>query len=138
MLLMCRDSPDVNDLRSRTITLFFTHLQGPSPEVIQVAKRGLQIVIQHGKMPRGLLQVSLKPILVNLAMHHKLSKPLLVGLAHFLELVANSFNVTLGTSFLKVLHMSIPMIGFATVTFTLCMAHICVLFSLKSRLPGPA
>ena len=57
--------------------------------------RGLQ-VIREQKLPKELLQSSLRPILVNLATFKNLSMPLLQGLARLLELLSNWFNVTLG------------------------------------------
>ena len=60
------------------------------------AQAGLAAVIAHQKMPKALLQASLRPILVNLAYYNKLKLPLLQGLARLLMLLANWFNVTLG------------------------------------------
>ena len=53
-------------------------------------------VIREQKLPKELLQSSLRPILVNLATFKNLSMPLLQGLARLLELLSNWFNVTLG------------------------------------------
>lgn len=63
--------------------------------VIISSKHVLQ-VIQQQRMPKDLLQSSLRPILVNLAHTKSLTMPLLQGLARLLELLANWFNVTLG------------------------------------------
>jgi transformation/transcription domain-associated protein len=53
-------------------------------------------VSSHHKLPKQLLQQSLKPILVNLAYYNKLRLPLLHGLARLLSLLASWFNVALG------------------------------------------
>ena len=53
-------------------------------------------VITQQKLPKELLQSSLRPILVNLANYKNLSMPLLQGLARLLELLSSWFNVTLG------------------------------------------
>jgi transformation/transcription domain-associated protein len=70
------------------------HLNGQ--EVVSVSKKGLSHVINQHKLPKELLQSSLRPVLLNLADHRKLSVPLLKGLARLLELLTNCFNVTLG------------------------------------------
>jgi transformation/transcription domain-associated protein len=58
-------------------------------------------VIQQQKMPKELLQSSLRPILVNLAHYRNLTMPLLQGLARLLELLSNWFNVTLGEKLME-------------------------------------
>ena len=58
-------------------------------------------VIQQQKMPKDLLQSSLRPILVNLAHTRSLTMPLLQGLARLLELLSNWFNVTLGCKLME-------------------------------------
>ncbi|KAL3681984.1 hypothetical protein R1sor_000006 [Riccia sorocarpa] len=84
------------ELRSRIIGMFFKSLTCRTPEIVAVAKEGLRQVIQQQKMPKELLQSSLRPILVNLAHYKNLTMPLLQGLARLLELLSNWFNVTLG------------------------------------------
>lgn len=61
-----------------------------------MSKKGLSHVINQHKLPKELLQSSLRPVLLNLADYRKLSVPLLKGLARLLELLTNCFNVTLG------------------------------------------
>ena len=58
-------------------------------------------VINQQRMPKELLQSSLRPILVNLAHTKNLSMPLLQGLARLLELLSNWFNVALGNKLLE-------------------------------------
>ncbi|KAJ7563398.1 hypothetical protein O6H91_03G108600 [Diphasiastrum complanatum] len=84
------------ELRSRVIAMFFKSLTCRTPEIVAVAKEGLRQVIQQQKLPKELLQSSLRPILVNLAHYKNLTMPLLQGLARLLELLSNWFNVTLG------------------------------------------
>lgn len=88
------------ELRAKIISMFFKSLTCRTPEIVAVAKEGLRQVIQQQKMPKELLQTSLRPILVNLANTKSLSMPLLQGLARLLELLSNWFNVTLGTKLL--------------------------------------
>ncbi|KAK3220283.1 hypothetical protein Dsin_014253 [Dipteronia sinensis] len=69
--------------------------------VVAVAKEGLRQVINQQRMPKELLQNSLRLILVNLAHTKNLIMPLLQGLAGLLELLSNWFNVTLGDKLLE-------------------------------------
>ncbi|KAJ6846377.1 transformation/transcription domain-associated protein-like [Iris pallida] len=80
--------------------MFFKSLTCRTPEIVAVAKDGLRQVIQQLRMPKDLLQRSLRPILVNLAHTKSLTMPLLQGLARLLELLSNWFNVTLGVKLL--------------------------------------
>uniref|UniRef100_A0A7I4F837 Non-specific serine/threonine protein kinase n=1 Tax=Physcomitrium patens TaxID=3218 RepID=A0A7I4F837_PHYPA len=89
------------ELRSRIIAMFFKSLTCRTPEIVAVAKEGLRQVIQQQKMPKELLQSSLRPILVNLAHYKNLTMPLLQGLARLLELLSNWFNVTLGEKLME-------------------------------------
>ncbi|XP_011099839.1 transcription-associated protein 1 isoform X3 [Sesamum indicum] len=90
-----------SDLRAKIISMFFKSLTSRSPEIVAVAKEGLRQVILQQRMPKELLQSSLRPILVNLAHTKNLSMPLLQGLARLLELLSNWFNVTLGGKLLE-------------------------------------
>lgn len=94
--MQVRDNLQLPELRQNIIQLFFKHLTSPDEAVIATAQQGLAHVISNHKMPKGLLQLSLRPILVNLAYHNKLKLPLLKGLARLLQLLASWFNVTLG------------------------------------------
>ncbi|KAH9611581.1 hypothetical protein KSS87_004438 [Heliosperma pusillum] len=89
------------ELRSKVISMFFKSLTCRTPEIVAVAKEGLRQVIQQQRMPKELLQTSLRPILVNLAYTRNLSMPLLQGLARLLELLSTWFNVTLGGKLLE-------------------------------------
>jgi transformation/transcription domain-associated protein len=88
--------PEQTDLRNAVIGVFFKALTLRSKEIVAAAKKGLASVISQHRLPKELLQQSLRPILLNLADHRKLSVPLLQGLARLLELLTNCFNVTLG------------------------------------------
>ncbi|CAI9110926.1 OLC1v1011036C1 [Oldenlandia corymbosa var. corymbosa] len=89
------------ELRAKIISMFFKSLTSRTPEIVAVAKEGLRQVILQQRMPKELLQSSLRPILVNLAHTKNLSMPLLQGLARLLELLSNWFNVTLGGKLLE-------------------------------------
>jgi len=88
------------ELRAKIISMFFKSLTCRTTEIVNVAKEGLRQVVQQQRMPKDLLQSSLRPILVNLANTKSLSMPLLQGLARLLELLSNWFNVTLGAKLL--------------------------------------
>uniref|UniRef100_A0A5B6YTI9 Putative transcription-associated protein 1 n=1 Tax=Davidia involucrata TaxID=16924 RepID=A0A5B6YTI9_DAVIN len=90
-----------SELRAKIISMFFKSLTSRTPEIVAVAKEGLRQVILQQRMPKDLLQSSLRPILVNLAHTKNLSMPLLQGLARLLELLSNWFNVTLGGKLLE-------------------------------------
>ncbi|KAF1875106.1 hypothetical protein Lal_00007722 [Lupinus albus] len=93
-------TPNHSELRAKIISMFFKSLTCRTPEIVAVAKEGLRQVINQ-RMPKELLQSSLRPILVNLAHTKNLSMPLLQGLARLLELLSNWFNVTLGGKLLE-------------------------------------
>ncbi|GAB2260071.1 hypothetical protein Droror1_Dr00010926 [Drosera rotundifolia] len=90
-----------SDLRAKIISMFFKSLTCRTPEIYAVAREGLRQVIQQQRIPKDLLQSSLRPILVNLAHTKNLSMPLLLGLARLLELVSSWFNVALGNKLLE-------------------------------------
>lgn len=77
--------------------MLFKHLTSSDKAAVAHAQEGLAAIIAHQKMPKQLLQTSLRPILVNLAYYNKLRLPLLHGLERLLQLLASWFNVTLGS-----------------------------------------
>ncbi|EFH48728.1 predicted protein, partial [Arabidopsis lyrata subsp. lyrata] len=52
-----------NELRAKIISMFFKSLTCRAPEIVAVAKEGLRQVINQQRMPKELLQSSLRPIL---------------------------------------------------------------------------
>jgi transformation/transcription domain-associated protein len=61
--------------RSRIIAVFFKSLYSKSPEIVDIAFKGLQLILQQQqKLPKNLLQAGLRPILVNLSDHKRKSK----------------------------------------------------------------
>ncbi|KAJ6295721.1 hypothetical protein OIU78_023701 [Salix suchowensis] len=85
-------SQNHSELRAKIISMFFKSLTCRTPEIVAVAKEALRQVINQQRMPKELLQSSLRPILVNLAHTKNLSMPLLQGLARLLELLSSWFN----------------------------------------------
>ncbi|KAM6591803.1 hypothetical protein CsatA_014408 [Cannabis sativa] len=94
-------APNHAELRAKIISMFFKSLTCRTLEIVAVGKEGLRQVINQQRMPKDLLQSSLRPILVNLAHTKNLSMPLLQGLARLLELLSNWFNVALGSKLLE-------------------------------------
>ena len=54
---MCRDSPDLQELRGRIIQVFFKHLTSSNEVAVDMSQEGLAAVIAYQKMPKTLLQV---------------------------------------------------------------------------------
>jgi transformation/transcription domain-associated protein len=98
--MSCSEFQDA-EFRNRIIGVFFKALTLRSKEIVNVAKKGLAHTIAQQKLPKELLQSSLRPVLLNLADYRKLSVPLLQGLSRLLELLTNCFNVTLGEKLLE-------------------------------------
>lgn len=94
-------SPKHQPMKLRTISVYFKLLYSSSPEVVEAAYQGLRAVMQiQGKLPKDLLQNGLKPVLMNLSDHKKLSVASLEGLARLLELLPNYFKVEIGQKLL--------------------------------------
>ncbi|KAJ3211873.1 hypothetical protein HDU67_004198 [Dinochytrium kinnereticum] len=101
--MTCPDftNPRQAPLRARIISVFFKSLYVKSPEIVQVAYKGLQQVLsQQFKLPKELLQAGLRPILVNLSDYKRLTVAGLEGLARLLELLTNYFKVEIGRKLL--------------------------------------
>lgn len=93
--------PELKEFRDRIVGVFFKTLTFRSEEVVEAAKNGLARVNEQQQLAKDLLQTSLRPVLLNLADHRKLTVPLLKGLSRLLELLANCFNITLGEKLLE-------------------------------------
>ena len=95
-----RDPKQHREWKEQVIKIFFRNLLSRNPDINSAAKAGLHAVLLKEKIPKELLQLCLRPILLNLADHRKLSVALLEGLARLLELLSSCFNVTLGEKLL--------------------------------------
>ncbi|GAA5983547.1 hypothetical protein JCM5350_000270 [Sporobolomyces pararoseus] len=88
--------------RIRALSIYFKLLYAKAPEVVDAAYESLAQVMQsQGKLPKDLLQTGLKPVLMNLADHKKLSVASLQGLARLLELLPNYFKVEIGVKLVE-------------------------------------
>ena len=95
-----RDPKTHKEWKESIIRVFFRSLLSRTSAINSAAKHGLRQVIEREKIPKDLLQTCLRPILLNLADHRKLTVALLEGLARLLELLSSCFNVTLGEKLL--------------------------------------
>ena len=87
--------------RMKTLSVYFKLLYAKAPEVVEASYQSLKSVMAtQGKLPKDLLQSGLKPVLMNLADHKKLSVASLHGLARLLELLTNYFKVEIGQKLL--------------------------------------
>jgi transformation/transcription domain-associated protein len=89
------------DARNRIIGVFFKSLSAPAPEVVEAGRKGLSQSIAQHRLPRELLQQSLRPVLLNLADPRRLDIHTLLSLSRLLELLVNCFNVALGEKLLE-------------------------------------
>lgn len=87
--------------RAKIIAVFFKTLYSRSSKVVDAAHLGLKRVLaQNVKLPRDLLQNGLRPILMNLSDHKRLTVAGLEGLARLLELLTFYFKVEIGKKLL--------------------------------------
>ena len=90
-----------SQLRATIIGIFFKYLYWKNQDVINAASKGLRrLVSQNTKLPKELLQAGLKPILMNMADHKRLTVEGLEGLAILLELLNSYFKVEIGKKLL--------------------------------------
>ena len=90
-----------NDVRNRIIGLYFKSLSHPASEIVEAGRKGLAQSIAQHRLPRELLQTSLRPVLVNLSDPRRLDIHTLQSLSRLLELLVNCFNVALGDKLLE-------------------------------------
>lgn len=87
--------------RIRILAVFFKTLCAKSTEIINASHQGLQQVLsQNAKLPKELLQNGLRPMLMNLSDHKKLTVSGLEALARLLELLITYFKVEIGRKLL--------------------------------------
>lgn len=100
----------IGNMKVKIIGIYFKYLSPNFPEIVEVAKKGLSQIVTQQKLPRDLLQASLRPVLLNLAEHKKLDVPSLQSLARLLELLTSCFNLALGEKLLEHLQKSIKLL----------------------------
>ncbi|EPY54227.1 SAGA complex phosphatidylinositol kinase-like protein Tra1 [Schizosaccharomyces cryophilus OY26] len=96
------DHPQHFQTRTKIIAIFFKALYSSQEEIYSVAISALKYVLsQNQKLPKELLQSGLRPILMNLSDHNKLSVNCLEGLSRLLRLLTNYFKVEIGRKLLQ-------------------------------------
>ncbi|CAK9440169.1 uncharacterized protein LODBEIA_P42690 [Lodderomyces beijingensis] len=89
------------EARIRILGVFFKALCNKSTEIINAAHQGLASSLQeNAKIPKELLQNGLRPMLMNLSDHKKLTVSGLEALARLLELLISYFRVEIGRKLL--------------------------------------
>ncbi|CUM64287.1 uncharacterized protein PRCAT00001885001 [Priceomyces carsonii] len=89
------------EARIRILGVFFKALCNRSTEIISAAHLGLKASLQeNAKLPKELLQNGLRPMLMNLSDHKKLTVSGLEALARLLELLISYFRVEIGRKLL--------------------------------------
>ncbi|RLV84171.1 Transcription-associated protein 1 [Meyerozyma sp. JA9] len=89
------------EARIRILGVFFKALCNKSTEIINAAHLGLKASLkENAKLPKELLQNGLRPMLMNLSDHKKLTVSGLEALARLLELLISYFRVEIGRKLL--------------------------------------
>ncbi|KAG7193884.1 uncharacterized protein KQ657_005082 [Scheffersomyces spartinae] len=89
------------EARIRILGVFFKALCNKSTEIINAAHQGLKASLkENAKLPKELLQNGLRPMLMNLSDHKKLTLSGLEALAKLLELLISYFRVEIGKKLL--------------------------------------
>ncbi|KAI0464209.1 hypothetical protein LJB42_001813 [Komagataella kurtzmanii] len=90
-----------SNIRVKILVVFFKSLCGRSIEIIRAAHGGLKAVIDlKMKLPKELLQNGLRPMLMNLSDHKKLTVASLEALSGLLKLFISYFKVGIGSKLL--------------------------------------
>ena len=100
----------LGNLRPHIVASLFRSLISEPPSAVLTSTSALKLALklaesdadaspQH-RLPRELIQTCIRPILVNLREHKKLSIPLLQGLSSLLTLLSSWFNKSLGDKML--------------------------------------
>lgn len=106
LLLLALTKPDFTlgslpEARIRILGVFFKALCNKSTEIINAAHKGLKALLQeNARLPKELLQKGLRPMLMNLSDHKKLTVLGLEALARLLELLISYFRVEIGRKLL--------------------------------------
>ncbi|EEB09408.1 transcription-associated protein [Schizosaccharomyces japonicus yFS275] len=95
------EQPHQLQTRNKITSIFFKSLYNPAEDIFVIANSGLkEILSQNQKLPKEILQSGLRPILVNLSDHQRLSVNGLEGLSRLLRLLTNYFKVEIGKKLL--------------------------------------
>lgn len=87
--------------RSKILTVFFKTLYVRSKKVVDAAHTGLRAVTNNNRLPKDILSLGLRPMLVNFSDWSKLTVDGLEGLARLLEALTSYFKVEIGNKLLE-------------------------------------
>lgn len=91
----------LSEARIRILGVFFKALCNKSTEIINAAHQGLKSSLDgSARLPKELLLIGLRPMLMNLSDHKKLTVSGLEALARLLELLISYFRVEIGRKLL--------------------------------------
>lgn len=94
----------LSEARIKILEVFFKALCNKSTKIINAAYNSLKYILQKvSKLPKDLLQNGLRPLLMNLSDHKKLTVFGLQALAKLLELLISYFRVEIGCKLLEYL-----------------------------------
>ncbi|GMM58795.1 histone acetyltransferase [Maudiozyma humilis] len=89
------------NIRIRILAVFFKTMLKTSPEIIDTTYEALKGALEeNSRLPKELLQNGLKPMLMNLSDHQKLTESGLYALSKLLELLIAYFKVEIGKKLL--------------------------------------
>jgi hypothetical protein len=83
-------------LRDRTAMVFIRKLGSPHDEIVDLATQGLKYTSANDILEKQVLHEALRPILMDLAVYHRMTVPLLRHVHRLMDLLSGQFNVTLG------------------------------------------
>lgn len=87
--------------RSKILSVFFKTLYVRSRKVVDAAHTGLRAVTNNNRLPKDILSLGLRPMLVNFSDWAKLTVDGLEGLARLLEALTSYFKVEIGNKLLE-------------------------------------
>ncbi|GAX77356.1 hypothetical protein CEUSTIGMA_g4802.t1 [Chlamydomonas eustigma] len=91
----------LSKLREDLVNTLYKNVASSNEDIHTAAKKGLSLLVQHAKVSKASLQLSLRPLLSNLSSHVKLTPSFLQGLGRLLELLHDLFNPSLGEKLLE-------------------------------------
>lgn len=83
-------------LRDRMAMVFIRRLGSPHDEIEDLATQGLKITSANDMLEKQVLHEALRPILMDLAVYHRMTVQLLRHVHRLMDLLSGQFNVTLG------------------------------------------
>lgn len=83
-------------LRDKMAMVFIKRLGSSHDEIVDLATQGLKITSANDMLEKQVLHEALRPILMDLAVYHRMTVQLLRHVHRLMDLLSGQFNVTLG------------------------------------------